>query len=177
MLILSWLGMMAAHLAGHLIYALMSGAEVYQAELHPLSLSAEPKMFANPQPLFVAWGGPIWGSAIPLLIVWVVRAARPGLAYLATFFAGFCLIANSSHLVVGSFIPAGDARQMLGLGAPQWLLVGLGFPVMIAGIGLFNGLGKSFGIGVERGRVNRAHAWAVTIAWMAVAGIEFALWR
>lgn len=177
MLILSWLGMLALHMTGHLIYAALSGAEVYQAQLHPLSPSAEPRMFANPSPLLVAWGGSIWGAAIPLLILWVVRASRPNLAYLATFFAGFCLVANGAHLAIGTFIPAGDARQLLWLGAPQWLLVGLGFPVMIAGIGLFNGLGKMFGMGVEQGRVNRLHAWGVTLAWIAISAVEFVLAR
>lgn len=176
-LILSWLGMMALHMTGHLIYAALSSAEVYRAELHPFSLSAEPKMFGNPRPLFVAWGGTIWGSAIPLLIVWVVRAARPSLAYLATFFAGFCLIANGAHLAIGTFIPAGDARQLLWLGAPQGLLVGLGFPMMIAGIGLFNGLGKMFGLGVESGHVNRLHAWGVTVASAVIAATEMLLAR
>lgn len=179
--LLSWLGMMALHLVGHLIYAALSEAIVISVELHPLSLSAEPRMFFSPRPLLVAWGGPIWGCALPILLLWVVRATAPGCAYLATFFAGFCLLANGVHLTVGSFIPAGDARQLLWLGTPQWVLVGFGFPVMIAGIGLFHGLGRHFGFGEALGRVNRWHAWGVTCAWIVLGGAELLIhwwqWR
>ncbi|MGE3407168.1 MAG: hypothetical protein AB7I37_10170 [Pirellulales bacterium] len=174
-LLLSWLGMMVFHLLGHLVYAVMADALIFGVELQPFSLSAEPKILFNPRPMLVAWGGPIWGSALPILLLWMVRATRPTWTYLATFFAGFCLIANGAHLAFGAFIPAGDAKQMLRLGMPQWVLVAFGFPVLVAGIGLLHGLSKPFGIGVPGGMVNRRHAWGVTAAWMLLAVVEWLL--
>jgi hypothetical protein len=166
---LSWLGTTAVHQFGHRMYATISGGELTRAPLHPLKFNC-PRQLANARPL-VTWGGVIWGCAIPLALLWLARATVPGMSYLAQFFAGFCLAANGTYLVVGSIIPAGDAAALMRYGVPQWLLVLFGFPAILAGIGIWHGLGPRFGLG-NGGRVDRPMAWAVTTAVVLVVAGE-----
>ena len=93
----SWLGMMAVHELGHVLHLVMTGGTVDYVVLHPLAISyTHPG--ENPHPLAVAWGGAIWGCVLSVVAFVVVRwLARPW-AYLAAFFAGFCLLANGAYL-------------------------------------------------------------------------------
>src|SRR2546422_389551 len=63
---LSWLGMMAVHELGHVINGWLSGGAVVRVVLDPFDLS-HTEFLRNPSPLFVAWGGVVWGSALPLV--------------------------------------------------------------------------------------------------------------
>jgi hypothetical protein len=45
--------------------------------------------------------------------------------------AAFCLGHNALYLVVGGIVPYADAVNMIRLGAPQWLLVVLGLPLLV----------------------------------------------
>jgi hypothetical protein len=118
----SWLAMMAVHEFGHVLHAWLSGGRVERVVLHPLAISRT-DVNPNPNPAFVAWGGFVWGSALPLALVWAVRQARLRDAYLFQFFAGFCLIANGAYLASAGIIAAG------------------------CGLWLWNGLGPRFGLG------------------------------
>jgi hypothetical protein len=40
----------------------------------------------------------------------------------ALLVASFCLAHNGLYLFVGSLVPFADAANMIGLGAPRWLL-------------------------------------------------------
>ena len=63
---LSWLAMMALHEFGHMLHAWLSGGHVAKVVLHPLAISRT-DVSPNSHPLFVVWGGPVWGTVLPLL--------------------------------------------------------------------------------------------------------------
>jgi hypothetical protein len=65
----------------------------------------------------------------PFLYVWGGVASVP--RYLALMTAAFCLGHNALYLVVGGIVPYADAEGMIALGAPRWLLVLLGMPLMV----------------------------------------------
>jgi hypothetical protein len=174
-LALSWLGMMFVHNVGHLIYAWVGGGRVNYWPFHPLDAFTCPRLTYNPNPLLVLWGGPIWGCALPLLLLWLVRAVAPSRRYLALFFAGFCLVANGSHLAAGALYPYGDAERLLRFGVPEWALLLFGMPMTLAGLGLFHGLGAQFGLGSARGRVDRRTAWLLFGATVVAATTELLL--
>jgi len=161
--------MMFVHNVGHLIYAWVSGAAVSYWPFHPLDVFTCPRLSHNPSPLLVLWGGPIWGCALPLLLLWLVRAVAPSQRYLALFFAGFCLVANGCHLAAGALYPFGDAGRLLRLGVPEWALLLFGMPIILAGLGLFHGLGPRFGLGLARGRVDGRAAWILFAATIVAA--------
>lgn len=172
----SWLAMMAVHEAGHVIHAWLSGARVLGVVLHPLSFSRT-ELAANPHPQFVAWGGAAWGCLIPLALVAMARVAARSWAWLARFFAAFCLIANGAYLAGGvMFGPGGgdDAGVLLAHGAARWQLLAFGLPALVAGLWLLNGLGPHFGLGPARGRVDRRAALAVAAALAALIVLELA---
>ena len=74
---LSWLGMMAVHEFGHVLHLALTGGTVDYVVLHPLAISyTHPGK--NPHPLVVAWGGAIWGCAIPWSAFGVVRRSPAG---------------------------------------------------------------------------------------------------
>ena len=146
---LSWLAMQAVHELGHVLAATVTGGSVVRVVLSPIAISRT-DVSPNPSPLAVAWGGPLVGVAIPVLITAAFRfRRRPARSSdsprqtgaseratdLADFFAGFCLIANGVYIGVGSFDRVGDAGDLLRHGAPFWVLIAFGI-VTIAG-GLF----------------------------------------
>ena len=175
---LSWLLMMVLHECGHVLHGWFSGAQLVRVELPPLGFSRT-DFAGNPHPLFVAWGGGVWGCLLPLAILAAVRAGAPRYAYLATWFAGFCQIANGAYLAAGSFFrgTADDAGVILQCGGSQWHLLAFGIPAAAAGLYLWNGLGPHFGFGASGGRVDRKTAVAAAVALLVVVGLEFIFGR
>jgi hypothetical protein len=98
----------------------------------------------NPRPGFVAWGGPVWGCLIPVIVFAVVALLRvPGaVRRAAQFFAGFCLIANGAYLGVGWTTGAGDAGDLRRHGTPEWMMVTFGVVTSAFGLYVWHLLGK-----------------------------------
>lgn len=148
---LSWLAMQAIHELGHVIAATLTGGAVVRVVLGPVAISRT-DVSPNPAPLVVAWGGPIVGVAIPILLAAAVRFHRQTAANdlpsssdlraratnLADFFAGFCLIANGVYIGIGSFDGIGDAGDLLRHGAPFWLLIIFGLAATTGGLFLWH---------------------------------------
>jgi hypothetical protein len=132
---LSWLAMQAIHELGHVVAAWLTGGAVVRVVIHPLAISRT-DVTPNPAPLIVAWGGPIVGAAVPLLMMLVGRCWPSGCRArgYADFFTGFCLIANGAYIGIGSFDRVGDAGDLLRHGSPQWLLVAFGVAAISAGL-------------------------------------------
>jgi hypothetical protein len=170
----SWLAMQVVHEFGHVFHAWASGGGVAKVYLHPLDISRT-DVSRNPRPLFVAWGGVIWGGVLPLGLFGFIRWLRPAQAYLPGFFAGFCLIANGAYLAAGSWSGAGDAGDLIRHGSPRWVLVALGVPACGLGFYLWHGLGRYFGFGPANGNVDRRAAIGVAIALVTLVLIELAI--
>ena len=171
---LCWLGMMAVHETGHVTGAALTGGRVTQVVLHPLSISrtdVEP----NPDPLLVAWAGPVLGLLLPIVLWSTLRALKSPAAFLARFFAGFCAVANGLYLGIGSFDRVGDAGDLLRSGASLWHLWLFGTLATLAGFRIWHGQAKSFGFG----RNSRPVSWRIvrmTTALLAVVvSLELAL--
>jgi hypothetical protein len=171
----SWLAMQAVHEFGHVVHAWTSGGHVERVVLQPLEISRT-DVFPNPHPQFVAWGGPVWGSLIPLGIDGLLHWCGWTRAWLAAFFAGFCLIANGAYLLGGSLFPFGDAQTLLDCGAPQWTLVVFGIAGLALGLSLWNGLGKHFGLGKSASDLDNSAAWGMTACAVVLIVVEL-LWR
>ena len=132
--------MMAVHELGHVLHAWVSGATVSAVRVPLLGLSIT-DFSTNPHPHFVAWGGIVWGSALPVLAWAVLRLLRwPGWKP-AQFFAGFCLIANGVYIAVGWTTHAGDAGDLVDYGTPVWVLVTVGSCAAGAGLYLWHLMG------------------------------------
>ncbi len=164
---LSWIAMMAVHEFGHGLHAWLSGGAVAKVTL-PLFGFSRTDLADNPSPLLVAWGGPVWGIVLPLVVLVVAKALDARYWYVIRFFAGFCLIANGAYLGVGSFIRAGDAGDLMRYGSPQWLLIAFGIITTTLGLYLWHGLGEHFGIGIARGKVDHATAGGVLMVLVVV---------
>src|SRR4051812_4594496 len=95
-----WLGMEIVHEFGHILHARLSGGHLAQVRI-PLFGFSETIIWPNPRERFVVWGGPIWGSLIPLLMCGLLLLARRRVPHAMRCFAGFCLIANGAYLGVG----------------------------------------------------------------------------
>jgi len=167
----SWLAMQAVHECGHVLHAWMSGGTVTAVVLHPLAISRS-DVSPDPHPQFVAWGGPLWGSLIPLGILALVRWTRWSRAWLAKFFAGFCLIANGGYLLGGSLFPVGDAERLIHSGAPRIALALFGIAAMAGGLYFWNGLGKHFGLGNEPAPIDKPAAWTISALTAIAIGAE-----
>ena len=170
-LLFSWLAMQAVHESGHMLHAWTSGGTVTTVLLHPLEISRT-DVAPNPRPQFVAWGGPVWGSLVPLAIYAVVRWRKLSRSWLAAFFAAFCLIANGAYLLGGSLFPVGDAADLLRHGAPRAALFIFGTAGLASGLYLWNGLGKHFGLGCNATAIDRKAAWAMSGATVLLVVLE-----
>jgi hypothetical protein len=168
-LALCWLAMQAVHEFGHVLHTWISGGRVDRVVLHPLTISRT-DLADNPHPLFVVWGGPVWGCILPLVVLEIIRRTRWPVRYLFAFFAGFCLIANGAYIGGGAFAPAGDAEVMIQQRTPRWVMAAFGLSAVAGGLALWNGLGAHFGLGKTQGRVDRRAAVAMTVIgllWIA----------
>jgi hypothetical protein len=135
-----WLAMMTVHEAGHILHAWLSGGVVERVSI-PLVGFSQTFFSSNPRPGFVAWGGAVWGCAIPILLL-VSLARGPRLVRRASqFFSGFCLIANGVYLGVGWTMRAGDAGDLLRYGTPVWVLIAFGVIAASGGLYLWHRLG------------------------------------
>jgi hypothetical protein len=133
--------------------------------LHPLAFSRT-DLAENPHPLFVVWGGPAWGSVLPVILWLVARALRFRLTFLLRFFAGYCLMGNGAYLASAAIIPVGDSEDMLRLGAPLWAVVAAGVAGFVGGLTTWHRLGSNFGFGghqVDRAAVIAASASLVAL--------------
>ena len=136
----SWLGMMAAHELGHVIHARLSRG-VVEAVHVPLVGFSVTQYAVNPRPRFVAWGGALCGSLLPLAAWAIARHLRILGHRWLQFFAGFCLVANGVYLGIGWTMRAGDAQELIELGTPRVLLCAFGIVAVPAGLLLWHGLG------------------------------------
>jgi hypothetical protein len=173
----SWLAMMAVHELGHVLHARLSGGCVSHVVLDPISFSRT-DLSENPHPLFVAWGGVVWGIAIPLIVWLVFRPLVPCFAYLAKFFAGFCLIANGAYLVGGIFLAHGggdDAGVILHHGGAIWQLLSYSLPVLASGLWLWNGLGRHFGLRQSPPEIDHLAAWTMTFLTIFIIITEWVI--
>jgi hypothetical protein len=180
---LSWLLMMLFHELGHAWHGWLSGAKLEGIYL-PLLGFSRTDFASNPHPLFVAWGGPLWGCLFPLAIYGCFylekkafnhRLSFDRYVFLPKWFAGFCLIVNGAYLLGGAFLTGGadDGGVILQHGGSQWQLPAFGIVALAVGLYLWNGLGPCFGLGASRCKVDRKAAVGVAVAWMIIACAEF----
>jgi hypothetical protein len=168
--LLAWLLLQAVHELGHVLGAWLTGGTVVQVVLDPLTISrtdVEP----NPQPLVVAWAGPIFGVLAPLALWGIAAAAGWRLAWLARFFAGACLMGNGLYMGAGSFGGIGDAGDIIRHGSPIWTLWLFGLATAPAGLWLWNGLGPKFGLGASAEEISGWLVVGCLAALFATSGI------
>ncbi len=164
----AWWIMLATHELGHVLSAALSGGQVTHVSLPMVGISrtdVEP----NPHPQFVAWGGAIWGVALPVAAWMVARCCAKRYAFLARFVAGFCLVANGAYLGAGSFAQVGDAADLLRHGARPWQLLFYGLAAGAAGLWMWHGQGAHFGIDRPRSPVDRQAALAMAAIALTAA--------
>lgn len=167
----SWLWMQSCHELGHVALALATGATVENVNLFPTQLSRT-DIGLNPRPLLVVWGGPVVGVLLPLTVWLGAWALRSPHAFLARFFAGFCLVANGAYIGVGSFDRVGDCGDMLRHGTPIWVLWAFGVAGVCAGFLCWHHLGHAFGFGRDAKPVTRSSvviAGTTLLAGLAVS--------
>ena len=173
-LLACWLGMQAAHELGHVLAAKLSGGEVQQVVLSPLTISRT-DLGNNPHPLLVVWAGPICGVLLPLLFWALAKLLWPSGAFLLRFFAGFCLIANGLYIGLGSFGRIGDCGEMLRHGAALWQLWLFGLCTAPLGMLLWNKQGRHFGLGDAKGKVNRTTVYVSVALCVTLLVLGFAV--
>jgi hypothetical protein len=89
------------------------------------------------------WGGPVWGSVVPLIGWLLVRRKSIKLLNIAFgFFTGLCLVANGAYLGMGWTMSAGDAAELIKLGTPIWLLIVFGLTTSVLGLYIWHTLGR-----------------------------------
>ena len=170
----SWLAMQIVHELGHVMHVLASGATITKVVLSPLSISGT-DVSPNPHPLFVVWGGPLWGCLLPLMFCLFARRIGWKHLHLVWFFAGFCLIANGAYLGMGVVNPVGDAKVLLELGTPRWLLGLFGVSAVGTGLWFWNGIGKRFGMGKSADDVDSREIVALCVLVVLIVVMELVL--
>ena len=137
-----WLGMLLTHEAGHVLHARLSGGVVERVSI-PLFGYSQTHLAANPSPKFVAWGGPVWGCVIPLILLATVIRTPRRVRQAMQFFAGFCLVTNGVYLGIGWTDRVGDAGDLVRLGTPVWMLMVFGICATAAGMLIWHRLGRT----------------------------------
>lgn len=167
---LCWLLLQSVHEFGHILAGLASGGTLRQVVLHPLELSRT-EFLTNPHPLFVAWSGALFGSALPVLM-WLLgmRFHEQSAVYLR-FFAGFCLLGNGVYFIVGTLDPGADPGDVLRHGSSAVLNYVFGVVAASVGLALWNGLGPELGFGSNA----RFIPWNVPVLLALTLGLTVTL--
>lgn len=167
-----WLAMQVVHELGHVLAAWATKGEVTKVALHPLTMSRT-DLAENPHPLAVVWGGPLFGSLIPLAAFGVASISRVSGVYLFRFFAGFCLVANGVYIGTGWALANGaDPGVMIDNGSPRWLLIAFGLLTFPPGLYLWHRQGSYFGLGEANGKVSNMAAAVSAALLAALVGFE-----
>jgi hypothetical protein len=121
------------HEVGHVLGSWASGRRV----LGIVMFTPFPAGYVVPKALDSAlhdWGGVVFGSLVGVIPLGLARrlAGRPVIAFCMWLMAAFCFAHNGFYLVIGGFIPFGDAADMIAIGAPRWILPLLGLPLLVA---------------------------------------------
>jgi hypothetical protein len=136
------MAMMAVHESGHVLAALAGRGRVRRVVL-PLAGFSRTDVDPNPSPRLEVWGGPVWGSVIPLLGWLLVRRKLSNCLKIPLgFFTGLCLVANGAYLAMGWTMSAGDAAGLIKFGTPIWLLVVFGLAAVVMGLSIWHTLGR-----------------------------------
>lgn len=170
-LTISWLGMMAVHELGHVIGAVATRGHVTNVVLHPMAISRT-DVQPNPNPAVVVWLGPIIGCLVPLGFQVLIPIRMKVLRDSATFFAGFCLLANGAYIAVGSFDRVGDCGEMLRTGTPLWLMLTFGCVTIPAGLILWHRLGSMKQFLSNPHTITARRTWAVAAMTVAIIVTE-----
>jgi hypothetical protein len=165
--------MQVVHECGHVLGAWFTGGSVAKIVLHPLTISRT-ELLSNPHPLLVVWAGPSLGVLLPLMGWGLAYLIRIPSAFLARFFAGFCLVANGAYIGIGSFDGIGDCGEMLRHGAVLWQLWLFGIVSVSGGILLWHNQGVQFGFGSPHGHVDRRIAYSCLLALCLLVIFEVA---
>ena len=131
----------------------------------------------NPHPLAVVWAGPIFGVAIPGLLLGAAASLRLRGRFVLRFFAGFCGLANGLYLGLGSFAAVGDCGDLLRHGAGLWQLWLFGAVVAPAGLWLWHGQGGQFGLGPAAQPIDRPVAVATLAGSMLLVLLGWGMGR
>lgn len=137
----SWYLMMLVHEGGHALGAWATGGGVKRVVV-PLVGFSRTDVEPNPQPLAVAWAGPLVGAILPLGMWAILSAARRGQSRAGTFaafFAGFCLVANGAYLLGGAILPVGDVVEMVRHGTARWVVGLVGVVMLGTGLWVWHG--------------------------------------
>jgi hypothetical protein len=167
-----WLAMQVVHEFGHVLGAWFTGGEVAKVVLRPWTFSRT-EMVANPDPVLVAWAGPMVGAALPLLTWLAAKALQCPGDYLLRFFAGFCLIANGAYIGGGALDRLGDAGDLQRHGSPMWALFLFAAITVPAGLLLWHREGRHFGFGGSGGKVEGLAVAASALALAGALVLEF----
>lgn len=119
------------HELGHALGYWISGGSVIAIVMEaPAPTGYVRGSSADPRP--VVWGGVVFGSFVALVPRAIARYVAPKspVSFTALMVASFCLAHNGLYLFVGGIVPFGDALGMIDLGAPRWLLILLGLPLL-----------------------------------------------
>lgn len=166
--------MQAVHEPGHVLAAWATGGTVRKVVLLPWTIS-QTQLAANPEPLLVAWAGPVAGALLPLAVWLAAAATRFPWAYLLRFFAGFCLVANGAYLGGGALGRLGDAGDIQTHGSPLWLLFAFAAITVTSGLALWHRQGQHFGFGGAGGPVSAGAALTCALALPLIVALEIGL--
>jgi hypothetical protein len=114
------------------------------------------------------------GVCLPVALWLIFKWASWPFAYLARFFAGFCLIANGAYIGIGWLDRVGDTGEMLKNETPLWCLWLFGAVTLPSGLLLWHRLGPSFGLGENGDGVEPRAAYLCTCLLALTVVVELA---
>jgi hypothetical protein len=164
-LLAGWLGLQITHELGHVLHAMVSGGRVECVYIPVLGFSRT-DLASNPHPVFVAWGGFIWGVIIPWALLGLANtftspAARPLRGFLAAALIGNGIYACSR---------VGDVEDILRSGGARWPLVLWGIALILCGLFMLERFVNATPL-----RATCEVSWRYAAGMAAVAGILMAI--
>lgn len=126
---------MILHELGHALTLWTTGGTVTGFSLHPFSWSYTFYGAPPAYPLLTAWGGVLFGSAVALLLLSLIRPWQNTWTIPLALTALCALVVNGLYLTVDSlFLPGGDATVIVRHGTPWLLVLATGIALTLVGL-------------------------------------------
>lgn len=134
------------HESGHALNAVLTGGSLNKITMSPLSWCYTWTSGGNR--IFVIWGGFLWQTIIPIVLLFLCFKSR--IALYALFLALVSFAESGIYMIAGAAAGIGDGGSLVKLGTPPFILITVGGILLLCCLPLSLPIGVLLGIGQKQ---------------------------
>ncbi len=133
------------HESGHALNAVLTGGSLNKITMSPLSWCYASTSGGNET--FVVWGGFLWQTIVPTVVLLLLWYFKSRLSLYALFLVLVSFGASGVYMIAGAVAGVGDGGSLVRYGVPPFLLLTVGSVLLLFCLALSLPMGVLLGIG------------------------------